>query len=452
MQNLYTILLSVAFHSIWQTALLWLCHITITHTVEKSPNKHIIAKNSLFISLLFQCFFSVVTFIWLVYTENESTNSFLFPIDTSPLIPQIFVYIYLILLFYNSFNFIKGWIKFGVIRNSEQQKAPAEWHWFLQQKIKEWGIRKNIAVRLSSNITTPLTYGFLKPVILFPAAYCSGLNMNIIEMILLHELAHIRNKDFVRNILVSFIELIYCYHPLILHMGKQWRLQSEISCDNEVVNQKYTSIQYAEALLTCSKWPNHNLLPASAFLGAEKDLLHRIKTFTGTKTSPLHNSGIHLLLTILLAICLSISIHHPNHHSIDASTSSSVNLLYKKNNPTSNSQDVSKRLLKKNNPVIINTPLPLKEKSEKSNKETFPVGVQQDEQMRNITAPKGLFHWSNDKNTDLEKKQMIIKEEDPASGKTVVKIYRLVQQSGKWTAQLVSVILEQSTTEERSLQ
>src|SRR5690606_27818054 len=60
---------------------------------------------------------------------------------------------------------------------------------------REWGLRARCRLAQSAEVVVPQVVGLVKPTILLPASVLSGLAPRDLEMILVHELAHIRRHD-----------------------------------------------------------------------------------------------------------------------------------------------------------------------------------------------------------------------------------------------------------------
>ena len=65
---------------------------------------------------------------------------------------------------------------------------------------------------------------------------------------ILHELAHIRRRDFLFNLLQSCIEVLFFYHPAIWWLSKRIRETREYCCDDMVIKMKKDPYLYAETL------------------------------------------------------------------------------------------------------------------------------------------------------------------------------------------------------------
>lgn len=109
-------------------------------------------------------------------------------------------------------------------------------------------IKKDIAVKLMKNVSHPFTIGYFRPIIYFPIEAISGFGYEELEMILMHELIHIKRKDYIINLLQLCIETIFFFNPFVWHMSAVIRNERESSCDYEVISRGYSKVDYAKTL------------------------------------------------------------------------------------------------------------------------------------------------------------------------------------------------------------
>ncbi len=87
------------------------------------------------------------------------------------------------------------------IRHSNTIQPPVEWAGKLKQLALSIGIHAPVKLMESARVQMPFTVGWLKPRIYVPAGLLAQLPADQLEAILLHELAHIRRRDYLVNIL-----------------------------------------------------------------------------------------------------------------------------------------------------------------------------------------------------------------------------------------------------------
>ena len=107
---------------------------------------------------------------------------------------------------------------------------------------------KKVKIGISSTIYTPITFGWIKPIILLPIALVNQLSVKEIESIILHEWAHILRNDYLINIITSLVQVILFFNPFSYLLNKEISLQREIACDNYVINASVEKIDYLNAI------------------------------------------------------------------------------------------------------------------------------------------------------------------------------------------------------------
>jgi beta-lactamase regulating signal transducer with metallopeptidase domain len=188
---------------------------------------------------------------------------------------------YLLLLLIPSIQFIRNYRFVQVLRTTGLSKCHVDFRIFVQRFAERMGIHKPVHIYISDLITSPVTIGFLKPIILMPIAAINNLTQKQVEAILLHELAHIRRYDYFINLLINFIRTILYFNPFVKLFAKTIERERERSCDEMVIQFEYDPHGYASALLFLEK--NNFIRPsiAVAASGQRNDLLYRIEKILG---------------------------------------------------------------------------------------------------------------------------------------------------------------------------
>lgn len=121
---------------------------------------------------------------------------------------------------------------------------------FITKWLETYRINRQIAVRQSDRIITPLTYGVFRPVILLPK-WTDRKNEQQMQYILLHEYVHIRRFDTVRKLAAAFILCIYWWNPIVWIMYVLFNRDIELVCDECVVRKSGEEVRsyYAMTLI-----------------------------------------------------------------------------------------------------------------------------------------------------------------------------------------------------------
>jgi beta-lactamase regulating signal transducer with metallopeptidase domain len=110
------------------------------------------------------------------------------------------------------------------------------------------GITRDVLVKMSDEVITPFAAGLIRTVVVLPVSMCSNLAPADVEVILAHELAHIKRWDYSANLLQVAIETLLFFHPAVWWMSRHVRERREMCCD-QVGVQMQGATRYAEALL-----------------------------------------------------------------------------------------------------------------------------------------------------------------------------------------------------------
>ena len=104
-----------------------------------------------------------------------------------------------------------------------------------------------VKLLVSARVAVPALIGWLRPVILLPPSVLAELPPEHLELILAHELAHLRRCDYLLNLLQTAIETLLFYHPAVWWVSYQIRMERESCCD-EQVTATGNRLSYARAL------------------------------------------------------------------------------------------------------------------------------------------------------------------------------------------------------------
>lgn len=302
------------FNSLWQMALLWIVYQAIIAFARPLRSSF---KNSLAVTLLLSGFaWFIYTFAAAYFTSTDPGNirafSSLLNQDSTetnwlrPVLSSASI-AYLVLLLLPVLRFIKNYRYVQVIRNYGLEKMDAQWRLFVQQVAERMDIRKKVQLWASEFVSSPVTVGFLKPVILVPLAAINHLTTRQLEAVLLHELAHIRRFDYITNLLINFIRTILYFNPFVKAFVKIVEREREKSCDEMVLQFQYDSYEYASALLTLEKASHNEKIFVLAASGKKNDLLQRVELIMGVKQKPVFS--INKLAGLIAGLFCIISLN-----------------------------------------------------------------------------------------------------------------------------------------------
>ncbi|MHA4741692.1 M56 family metallopeptidase [Dyadobacter sp. MSC1_007] len=221
-----------------------------------------------------------------------------------------------------SLGLISGLFYIHRIRSQKVHQVSGDWKDLVKNYAQKLGIRQSISLLQSELVKVPVTVGHFKPVILIPFGLIFQLPAEQIETILIHELAHIRRRDYLVNLLQSLLETIFFFNPGLLWLSSLIKEERETCCDDIVLANTSVKSNYLEALLAF-----HSQLPARSdlVLGlGSNQLVNRLKRIINHENKRLNKMEKIVLLGGLLIVSAFSYVPNPE-QSLKAVASSKDN-------------------------------------------------------------------------------------------------------------------------------
>jgi GWxTD domain-containing protein len=162
------------------------------------------------------------------------------------LLPGVVAFWLLGVLFF-SLRLFGAWRLTARLR-SMAHPAPSEWQQTVDRIAACVGAGQRVRLLISSMVDVPTVIGWLRPVILVPVEFFTGLPVEHIKALLAHEIAHIRRFDYLASMLQSVAEAVLFYHPAVWWISEQIRAERELCCDDIAVAVGGDVLIYANAL------------------------------------------------------------------------------------------------------------------------------------------------------------------------------------------------------------
>ncbi len=296
--------------SVWQMAILWFATIALlkvfTFSAAQKFRIAFTAQLGGFLCFIYTCAYAYKSGTGDIITGLNGPG---FITNFNSFINVIMPYTAVLYLGTLFFKFIKLTI---VFRNTlgfkkyNLKKIAAEQRIFVQRMSELFSIHRKVKIYLSEKIVCPLTTGFFKPVILIPVAAINCLTTQQLEAVILHELAHIKRADYVLYIVQTIIEKIFFFNVFSMMLGDTIERERENACDDWVLQFRYNSMHYAEALFKLGRL---KALPVMAMpLQGKKEnlLLMRIRRLLHKQNSDTYNIRPVLLGLISLICCAGL--------------------------------------------------------------------------------------------------------------------------------------------------
>jgi len=115
---------------------------------------------------------------------------------------------------------------------------------------------------LSDQVSSPLTWGALRPVILLPA-YTETWSREKRAVVLRHERAHIERRDWLSQFFAQLVAAVFWFHPLAWLASMRLQQEAEHATDDLVLASGMESCDYAAQLLEVARYLGRGV-PSSA--------------------------------------------------------------------------------------------------------------------------------------------------------------------------------------------
>ena len=109
--------------------------------------------------------------------------------------------------------------------------ARRQWQQRLDALATRFDLLRTPVLRLVDGLDTPASAGWLRPMVLLPAALAMRMPVDQLEALLAHELAHIKRNDYLVNLLQCVVEALLFYHPVVWWLSREVRRERERIAD-----------------------------------------------------------------------------------------------------------------------------------------------------------------------------------------------------------------------------
>jgi len=141
-----------------------------------------------------------------------------------------------------------GWWMIHRLRRAAEIEAPGAVQASFERMAKALGLARPVLLRVTSAIAGPVTIGAVRSMVLLPLSALTALGPDELEVVLAHELAHVRRADFFWNLVQTLAETLFFFHPAVWWIGSRIRHERELCCDDLALKICPDAVVYANAL------------------------------------------------------------------------------------------------------------------------------------------------------------------------------------------------------------
>ncbi len=317
-------------NSLWQMAMVWIVYVLLNSIFKfRSEIKYRIAVAAQVIGfgwfiVTLQFYYKQCSQALLVaenlYYQSGDQNTVIFDSEQGSLLSyfikaeQVLPYLsvaYLLLLAFLVVRWFRAYRYTQLVRLRGLHKIDVDWKLFVTRVAGQMGIKQKVRIYLSEIVQSPVTIGFLKPVILVPIASINHLTPQQLEAVILHELAHIKRHDYLLNIVLSIIEIGLFFNPFTRLITKSVSKERENSCDDWVLQYQYNPSMYAEALLRIAVLQKSPAMAMHA-VKTKGELLSRVQRMVHQKDNRFNYRHQLIALLMMTGILTSIAWFDPS--------------------------------------------------------------------------------------------------------------------------------------------
>jgi beta-lactamase regulating signal transducer with metallopeptidase domain/DUF4097 and DUF4098 domain-containing protein YvlB len=176
-----------------------------------------------------------------------------------------------------------------------------------QAMASQLGVQRAVRLRLSEAVSTPLTSGLLRPVVILPSA-ARDWSPERLRIACLHELAHVARLDYLAQQLATAACALFWFHPLAWYAAARLRAEGECATDDRVLAAGLVGITYASHLIDLARHQRALYLTASVTVGMTRpnQLEGRVLAMLDDSRSRSAVSRRSQLMVSTLALCALI--------------------------------------------------------------------------------------------------------------------------------------------------
>lgn len=213
------------------------------------------------------------------------------------------VLVWFVVLVGRTVQLLSGWVYTQRIRHYQVRPADAVWRERLTLLIEQLGMRRPVSLLESALVRSPVVVGALKPMILVPLGMLAFLSAEQVESILLHELAHIRRRDYLFNLVQHVVDTLFFFNPALIWVSSLIRAERENCCDDVAIRQTNSRRRLIEALVSFHQYEQSVRGYGLAFAAKENQVVRRVRRIVERTNHTLHAGERALLIGGMMVLC-----------------------------------------------------------------------------------------------------------------------------------------------------
>jgi beta-lactamase regulating signal transducer with metallopeptidase domain len=93
------------------------------------------------------------------------------------------------------------------------------------------GLRVPVTLVETPAVSSPSLFGFVRPRLLLPTGLTAGFSQEELRHVFLHELSHVKRLDILMGWLMTALQIVHWFNPLVWLASWRMRVDRELACD-----------------------------------------------------------------------------------------------------------------------------------------------------------------------------------------------------------------------------
>ena len=192
---------------------------------------------------------------------------------------------------------------------AHSQTIGGMWKELTERIAEEYALRRPVQLLQSRNPSVLVTWGVTRPKVILPDGAAQWPD-DVANIVLRHELAHIRRRDWVAQMIAQWIRIIYWFSPMTWIVCRRLRLEAELACDDAVLIRNINGHEYASHLLGLARSLNTTDRAWSAVLTMARPstLERRFAAMLNPDVNRKPLTRFAILVTLLIGLCITATL------------------------------------------------------------------------------------------------------------------------------------------------
>ena len=168
------------------------------------------------------------------------------------------------------------------------------------------------------SVAAPISFGIVRPTIVVPVL--PDVRPEELRHVILHEMIHIRNRDFLLALVIRFLGCLHWYNPLFWRFARRAEHLQELSCDQGVIEAGVDRSDYCESLVSQMRRAVQRQTDLACPVVRGFGVKERVRALMAPdeRNARRWSSGLVLVVVLVAAVLTALSGCSPPQRSLDA--------------------------------------------------------------------------------------------------------------------------------------